>query len=306
MLNKNAVVYVLVASDKEEEIRYVGRTINPKDRLQSHIVHAKNNKKTYVHRWINKTIKKGDSIVMKIIESNLTYEEAGVREIYWIDYYKKQGLKLTNLTRGGDGSLGLSHSKETRKKLSKVNLGRTRSLETREKIRKAGLGRPVSAETREKLRKARLGKTASAETREKLRKANLGRPLSLEHLENLRKAHQTAEIREKLRKAATGKTPSAETREKMRKAHLGKTPSAETREKIRKANLGRPRLFSLEHLENLRKAHQTAEIREKLRKAATGKTPSAETREKMRKAAIRGWAKRKQVKSINRPINRPI
>jgi hypothetical protein len=257
MLNKNAVIYVLVASNKQEEVKYVGKTIDPKDRLQTHIVGARNNKKTYVHYWINKTRREGNSIVMKIIESNLTYEEAGVREIYWIDYYKKQGFKLTNLTLGGEGCLGRSCSKETREKLRKANIGKTRSLETREKLRKAHLGKTRSLEHRENIKKSLHGKPMPEHVRQMI----IGRPVSLE-------------TREKLRKANIGKTRSLETRENIRKARIGKALSLETREKLRKANIG--------------------------------KTVSAETREKLRKATTRSWAKRKQVKSINRPINRPM
>lgn len=87
------------------KIRYVGKTINPKRRLQSHLWNNPKNK-TYVYKWIQKLKKSGLKPNMNIIDE--VKDNWKEREIYWIDFYKNQGCKLCNITSGGEGSYGVS------------------------------------------------------------------------------------------------------------------------------------------------------------------------------------------------------
>jgi len=69
---------------------------------------------------------------------------------------------LRNRTEGGENPpkgkrLGIKHSEETKKKISKAKLNP--SLETRAKISAAGIGRKVSEETRKKMSLSHIGKT---------------------------------------------------------------------------------------------------------------------------------------------------
>jgi hypothetical protein len=88
-----------------ESIRYVGQTIRkPSYRYRDRISEAKNsNIKTKKTNWIKKLLKnnlKPELIILEEIESN-TLDLANNKEIYWINYYKKLGNKLTNQLLGG-------------------------------------------------------------------------------------------------------------------------------------------------------------------------------------------------------------
>jgi len=93
-------IYGLYEVGKEEEIRYVGKTLNPEKRLIEHIHDNKNTYKTY---WIRSITKRGGSINFKIIE--LTDDDNWQdREKYWINKFRnKIGNKLTNYSLGGEG-----------------------------------------------------------------------------------------------------------------------------------------------------------------------------------------------------------
>lgn len=88
-------IYGLYEVGKENEIRYVGKTLNLKERLSSHIKKNKSNKEK--SEWIKSVINNDGEIKMKILEKCL--HNWSEREIYWINYY---GLdNLTNRNHGG-------------------------------------------------------------------------------------------------------------------------------------------------------------------------------------------------------------
>lgn len=118
------------------EIRYIGKTKNPKDRYKKHLssyklVRNKKNKQ-YVSRWINKLKYENLEPVMEIL-IECDRENVNTCEINFIAHYK-QFCKLTNLTIGGEG---VEHSEEERKRISKrmlgnkYNIGRKHSDETK-------------------------------------------------------------------------------------------------------------------------------------------------------------------------------
>ena len=78
--------------------------------------------------------------------------------------YRAAGVRLTNLTDGGDGISGHRHSEETKAKISASNMGKVISPEARRRVSEALKGRPGtwrgrkhSEETKTKLRAAKLG-----------------------------------------------------------------------------------------------------------------------------------------------------
>jgi len=92
--------------------RYIGKTNNLAKRYDVHI-HDKI--KSYKCSWIKSLKEQGLLPVLMIIEEckfNIWKE----REIYWINYCTECGIKLTNLTKGGDGG----QCEESRKKLSEA------------------------------------------------------------------------------------------------------------------------------------------------------------------------------------------
>lgn len=62
--------------------------------------------------------KKG-KIHFSLLEKNLTKEEAFNKEIEYIERYKNLDFTILNKTDGGIGQKGITHSIETRKKMSK-------------------------------------------------------------------------------------------------------------------------------------------------------------------------------------------
>ncbi len=96
MICKITYIYGLYEVGKEDDIRYVGKSINPKYRLTQHIKRSKTNKLKI--EWISDVIGRGNKIEIKILE------ECGnnwhIREKYWISKYRSQG-NITNIRDGG-------------------------------------------------------------------------------------------------------------------------------------------------------------------------------------------------------------
>ena len=137
-----------------------------------------------------RVVNKASGFTPVIVASSLDEELAFLVEVERIAQLRSLGIKLCNLTDGGEGTAGFKgrvislehrqkvaeanrkrvHSAETRAKLSRgsigVNIGRIRSEETRLKISLAKKGQrkgiPKSSETRLKMSIAAKGKIRSA------------------------------------------------------------------------------------------------------------------------------------------------
>lgn len=97
-------IYQLI-DPKNNEVRYIGKTVqDPKYRLYSHISVSKTGrKKDHTHSWIKSLLKINKMPIIKVIEETFDIN----REIYWINYYTRNGFNLTNHTVGGEqGTLG--------------------------------------------------------------------------------------------------------------------------------------------------------------------------------------------------------
>ena len=85
------------------EIRYIGKTNNPKRRLHHHWV-VGHKLKTKLSSWLKSLKKLKLKPIMTIIdETDSDWEQL---EMYWIAQFKAWGFKLTNHTDGGEGSYG--------------------------------------------------------------------------------------------------------------------------------------------------------------------------------------------------------
>lgn len=110
-----------------------------------------------------------------------------------IKCFERQGIKLVNFTKGGEGMSGHSPSLETRKKLSDAlkgkpkseqakalvglaNKGKKRSDAHKLAVSMAQLGRKASEETKAKMSKSAKGKKKSLEVRQKMSQAILNQP----------------------------------------------------------------------------------------------------------------------------------
>lgn len=96
--------YIYILQDPiTEEVRYVGKSINPKRRYRSHLW-DKPKVKYYSYYWIQSLLKRGLKPIMTIIdETETNWEEL---ERYWILQFKTWGYSLTNITEGGEGCTG--------------------------------------------------------------------------------------------------------------------------------------------------------------------------------------------------------
>jgi hypothetical protein len=132
-LDKNVPFYIGIGSDSDYKRAY----------------QLKNSRRNPI--W-NKIISKTD-IEIEILIDNLTYEEAILKEIEFINLYGRLNINtgtLSNLTYGGEGTKGLIVKEETKNKLSQRFTG----------IGNPMYGKKLSKESIEKGRLKRLGKTA--------------------------------------------------------------------------------------------------------------------------------------------------
>lgn len=161
---------------------YIGQTVNEKTRKQDHI---KGKYNSVIHKAIKKYgLENFDYEVLEKIEESKLSE----REIYWIKYFDTYNNGY-NLTEGGEGTRGFSHSftEEQKKKMSESRKGQIPwnkgkhgiySEETRKKISEASKKHKYTDEVKEKISKKlkgrpspNKGKITSEETKQKISKS---------------------------------------------------------------------------------------------------------------------------------------
>ncbi len=134
--------------------------------------------------WKN-MVKKHNGFDVNIIKTDMSWKQACNLEIKMISFYGriKPNPKnlyygcLVNMTDGGDGTKGFTHSEETKEKMREFNrrenhpmFGKTHSEETKEKIRKATIAKnnPFFGKTHNKETKEKMKKPKSDETKKKM------------------------------------------------------------------------------------------------------------------------------------------
>lgn len=131
------------------ELRYIGKSINPIVRLRKHIS-EKDKGDTYKNRWLRKLINnkiKPELIILDELSNDWQYWES-----FYILYFKSLGCKLTNATSGGDApplTKGYKHSDESKRKMSVNKKGKPipwlnnkdKTIEHRENISKSMRGK---------------------------------------------------------------------------------------------------------------------------------------------------------------------
>jgi hypothetical protein len=193
--------------------------------------------------WQN--IVKKHGFISKRLYENLTEQEAWAIEINLINQFGKltEGVGcLCNLTDGGEGASGVTHTVTTKEKWSRAKKGKTweeiygpekaeeirakrklttrvQSEETRKKISEANkgeknprYGKPLGSEHRAKISAARIGKPSNSK----------GKKYSEETIQNYKKAAiiraANPSINEKISNSLTGIKRSEETKKKMAEA----------------------------------------------------------------------------------------
>lgn len=131
-------------------------------------------------------------LLVEIVGSFVSELDAFKHERALIAVLRAAGVKLVNLTDGGDGASGAKRSEETLRRMSEAGKGKhsqRRSQETRDKMRASAIGRRMSPEAIAKTAAFHRGRKRSPETLAKMSaalKGKTGRKLSPEEIENLR------------------------------------------------------------------------------------------------------------------------
>lgn len=235
--DRDRFIYAL-SDPRDGKIYYVGATTQPAARLSQLICHR--TRRAPVFAWIRSLIEVGMRPLLAVVE-RVTAAEWEEVERRWIQHYRDAGTPLTNLARGGRGTLGVPISSSLRALLpalaQRVHKGAQRSDSAKERMRTAQLQRvereraagivrvqpPRSEETRRRMAEAQRGKKSSLEQRA-ARSALLRDPNG---------PYQTAEYKQKLRDAVQARPVAV--REAFAKNQIGKTKSPETKARMSEA-----------------------------------------------------------------------
>lgn len=147
-------VYIYALGDPDTcEIRYIGKSIRPVERLQNHMNEVSN-----CHRsnWLQSLKRAGKRPLMTIIEQITGDMPWQPSERYWIARGRALGWPLTNNTDGGDGVPGLPQA--TRERMASVWRGRKHKPETLQKLSAASSARRHGPETRRRMSEAHQGR----------------------------------------------------------------------------------------------------------------------------------------------------
>lgn len=154
---KTTSIYALV-NPRNNEVRYVGKTVNVQRRKITH-KHDLRNHNTHKVRWMKSILpSEPELVVLEEIQAGENWIEA---EMFWIAYLKSLGANLTNSTAGGEGVCKLEISEETRQRLRDSHTGKTIPEETRLKMSFASKGKPKSETHAANIRKCQKGKVVS-------------------------------------------------------------------------------------------------------------------------------------------------
>ncbi len=153
MTAKLHCIYVLL--DETQKVFYVGKTSRPRTRLNRHIEEVKKGNHLYVYNKLRRVLERkgGDrSGIFKIIEDGIANENIDAREMFHIKNFRQQGVKLTNLTDGGEGGKGFT--RDIIERGANKRRGQHHSEEWKMNISQAKRGIPLSKEHRAALKDA--------------------------------------------------------------------------------------------------------------------------------------------------------
>lgn len=224
------------------EIRYVGQTTQTLEkRLRSHVYYAnRKNKNSNNSRWLRRLARYGLTPVITLVQE-LPIAYYNRAEVYWIQYFRSIGCRLTNSTDGGEGVLGHVWTPESRAKMSSARRGKA-NLKLR--------GRKFTTDHVEKLRAGARRQFENPSAREAVSRVHKGKKIS----EVQKAIIGAATTKRWLNWRMSGAVVSADTRAKIRAARKGKVLNAETKVKISLSLKGRP--HSPAHREKLTRVNQ--------------------------------------------------
>jgi len=168
-------MYIYLIDYNYNDWYYVGKTSHLiKERLAGHKSSCRKNK-TKHHKIWNKAINEGnqpDIVVLEEIDDEI---ELNALEKWYIAYFKSIGVKLTNLTIGGDGLSGHLFSNEHKNKISYSKKGKTKLTTKHINSIKVANSKPRSYKFKEKIKYIRTGMKWSDEVKRKISDSNKGK-----------------------------------------------------------------------------------------------------------------------------------
>lgn len=231
-MDRKWVIYTL-SHPHTGEVRYVGVT-HGKTRLAEHIYATKRERN---HRacWIRALQTEGLRPNMVVIEEGVgaSWNE---REKFWIADFRTRGVRLTNSTDGGEGTLGWRPTAEQRARIAErtkaAHTGRVRTKEARANMRAGQLRR---IEEERSIGHVRKMPPRTYETLARMSAAQKGRKASPSARDNMSKAHSnvSSSTREKLRQAVLSRP--VEQRQAFAHNQRGVPKSEETKHKMSEA-----------------------------------------------------------------------
>lgn len=124
-MSDTKINYIYVLKDPlTNELMYVGKTTNPKKRLNQHINNSKK-RKTYVNIWVNNLLQSNNKPIMEIIDSCIDNNWVEL-ERKWTELIYLENKKLCNLTYIKD--------KDTRNPDYSINLTTRKNIKLFEEI----------------------------------------------------------------------------------------------------------------------------------------------------------------------------
>ena len=198
---------------------YVYKHLHPVTKEIFYVGKGSGNRAYFKHHrnkyWNNK-VKCYNGFEVEFIAKDIEEDLAFLVEIEAIDFYRRMGCKLANITSGGEGASGITHSDETKRKISEKAKGREGKFksehvtdEMRKKIAESNKIRQITEKMRNK--RSFQGKSHSEEHKQKMKKIMTGRVFSEETKQKMREAQQ---------KRFKQNPISVETKQKMSKAHI--------------------------------------------------------------------------------------
>lgn len=192
--------------------------------------------------WRNIVAKHGHTV--HIASHWPTEGEAFEHEKFLILCFKDLGVKLANMTNGGEGISGLVHTPEAKAKISAASKSQMQSVANRERLRVSSTGRVHSEATRLKISQVLAGKKRAPlpeAVKAKLSAINIGKKLSDDHKAKIGRAHAgkviTADMRARISATLLGRVISEEVRSRMAAAGVGRVTSEATKAKLKAAAL---------------------------------------------------------------------
>ena len=178
--------------------------------------------------WKNIVSKHGYFVCF--VAENIDEDLAFLIEVERIDQLRHIGVELANLTDGGEGPSGLSHTEDAKSRISAANRGLKRSVEAKKNLSIAKRNSWKNTEYRKKMSEVNIGRARSVETKSKISSSMIN-------------MFSTPEAKKKASDVARKRCQNAETLKKMSDAAHKQWSSEEARNKQRETMLEQPKIL---------------------------------------------------------------